>query len=283
MIVTRPVLRYHGGKFRLAPWIISHFPEHRVYTEPFGGAGSVLMLKPRAQLVDVYNDLDGEIVNLFRVLRDPESADALQHMVRFTPYAREEFRESYEPVAGAVEQARRTMARAFMGFGSDSASGAQSGFRSNGNRNGAHPARDWSNLPNAIAAFCDRLAGVVIENRPAIELMLQHDAPTTLHYCDPPYVHASRSKQVVRKGKGYRHEMTEADHVQLAEALHGLSGMVVLSGYDSELYRGLFAGWNRRQRLALADGALERTEVLWMNDAAASALEAQAVQGSLIA
>ena len=273
MEVTRPALRYHGGKWMLAPWIIEHFPQHRVYTEVFGGAASVLMRKPRADLVEVYNDRDGEIVRLFEVLRDPERSAQLRELLAFTPFARTEFAQSYEPCDDAVEQARRTVCRSFMGFGSATASGARSGFRANGNRQTAHPASDWANYPAAITSFCERLRGVVIENRDAIDMLLQHDAPTTLHYCDPPYVHETRSAHTVRRGSGYRHEMTDEDHRALAATLHELQGMVVVSGYACPLYDELFAGWETRTRASLADGARERTEVLWINQACADALE----------
>lgn len=270
--ITRPVLRYHGGKWMLAPWVIEHFPAHRVYTEAFGGAASVLMRKPRAKLVEVYNDLDGEIVALFQVLREPASAARLADLLQRTPYARAEFDLSYESDHDPVEQARRTAVRSFMGFGSDSASGAQTGFRANGNRQTAHPAKDWGNLPASLASFCGRLRGVVIENRPAIELILQHDSPETLHYCDPPYVHATRSASVTRTGKGYRHEMTEDDHRRLSEALHEAAGMVVLSGYAGGLYDELYGDWETSTRRTYADGGLKRVETLWLNAACSAAL-----------
>lgn len=269
---TRPVLRYHGGKWILAPWIIEHFPPHRVYTEPFGGAASVLMRKPRAELVEIYNDLDSEIVSLFEVLRDPGAAAALATMLQCTPYAREEFAQSYAPTDDQLEQARRTVCRAFMGFGSDAASGAKTGFRANGNRQTAHPAKDWGNYPAAVAAFCERLQGVVIENRDAVEIMLQHDSPQTLHYCDPPYVFETRSAAVVRTGKGYRHEMTADQHRELAGALRELQGMVIVSGYASDLYSELYEGWTQRTKETKADGGLARTEVLWLNPACMTAL-----------
>jgi DNA adenine methylase len=270
---TRPVLRYHGGKWRLAPWIIGHFPAHRLYTEAFGGAGSVLLRKPRAPFMEVYNDLDGEIVNLFRVLRDEASSARLCDLLTATPYARAEFVESYSPVADPVEQARRTVVRSFMGFGSDSASGALTGFRANGNRQNGHPARDWANLPPKLGAIIERLRGVVVECRAGADLIRQHDAPTTLHYVDPPYARETRSAHSYRKGKGYRHEMTESDHRALAEVLRSASGMVVLSGYASSLYdEDLYADWDRREKATHADGALARTEVLWLNPACRSAL-----------
>lgn len=254
---SRPVVRWHGGKWLLAPWITSYFPEHRVYVEPFGGGGSVLMRKDRSY-AEVYNDIDGEIVNLFRVLRD--DGRKLLEQVELTPFSRVDFMESYEPTSDSVEQARRTVTRSYMGFGSNAHNKA-TGFRSNSNRSGTTPARDWRNYPDAIAAMIDRLRGVVIENRDAVEVMKAHDGKQTLHYVDPPYVPETRDK-----GADYRHEMTVEDHEQLASALNILDGMVVLSGYRSKLYDELFAGWERVERRALADGAKERTECLWLRN-----------------
>lgn len=271
---TRPVLRYHGGKYRLRNWIISHFPPHRVYVEAFGGAASVLMGKPRAELVDVYNEIDPEIVNVFRVLRDDTLGPRLREAVELTPFARAEFVLSYERTTDPVEQARRTIARAFMGFGSDAASRAQTGFRANGNRQHNHPATDWTNYAGVIDAFHERLRGVVIEGRDATDCMRQHDAPRTLHYVDPPYLHESRSRHTLRTGKGYQHELKLDQHVELAAVLRALSGYVVLSGYATPLYdRELYADWHRVERPAKADGGLSRVEVLWLNPACRSALE----------
>lgn len=275
MTVERPILRYHGGKFLLAPWILEHFPPHRVYVEPFGGAGSVLLQKPRSY-GEVYNDLDGEIVNLFRVVR--ERGQELIDQLRLTPFARDEYKESFETHDEPLEQARRTVVRSFMGFGSHSlCRDIQSGFRANSNRSGTTPAHDWSNYPSALTAIIERLGGVVIENRDACAVMRHHDSEETLHYCDPPYVHSSRSEKV-HGHHGYSHEMTDGDHWALAELLHSLNGMVVLSGYHSDLYNDAFKDWQSVQRRALADGARERTEVLWFNDAAWTALHASRAQ-----
>lgn len=252
----RPIVRYHGGKWRLAPWIIAHLPQHRVYVEPFGGGGSVLLRKPRSY-AEVYNDLDGEMVNLFRVARD--NGRELLERLRLTPFARTEFFEAYEPTCDTLEQARRTVVRAFMGFGSN-AHNRPTGFRANSNRSGTTPARDWMNYPDALDAIIDRLRGVVIENRSALDLMPQHDSEQTVFYVDPPYVAATRDK-----GGDYRHEMTDADHEGLAEVLRGLKGAVVLSGYGCELYDRLYAGWQRIERAAHADGARDRIEVLWLS------------------
>lgn len=239
----------------LAPWIVSHFPRHRVYVEPFGGGGSVLMRKSRA-FAEVYNDIDGEIVNLFRVLRD--QGTALEKLLKLTPFARAEFEESYAKVGDPVEQARRTVIRSFMGFGSN-AHFRKTGFRAKSHRSGTTPAHDWRNYPEQINAFIERLRGVVIENRDAFEVMASNDGGDTLHYVDPPYLPETRDR-----GKDYSHELTVDDHVKLAGFLHGLQGAVILSGYRSELYDRLFADWQRVERVALADGARERTECLWL-------------------
>lgn len=268
----RPILRYHGGKWLLAPWIISNFPAHRVYVEPYGGAASVLLQKPRSY-GEVYNELDGEIVNLFTVIR--EQPRRLMRALAWTPFSRVEFNTSYETDPDPVEQARRTVIRSFMGFGSTAASGNKTGFRSNSNRSGTTPAHDWANFPRNIRPVSRRLRGVVIENKPAIEVIKTHDSPETLHYVDPPYVHSTRKAGNVYCKKGYRFEMSDDQHLELSNALRGVSGMVVLSGYHSELYDDLYSGWEREERQTFGDGACPRTEVLWFNPAAWSALHAK--------
>jgi DNA adenine methylase len=259
--ITRPVLRYHGGKFRLAPWIISHFPAHRVYVEPFGGAASVLLRKPRSY-AEVYNDLDGEIVNVFRVLRNPAQARELERVLRLTPFAREEFELSYISDGDPIEQARRTIVRAFMGFGSN-AHNRITGFRSNSNRSGTTPAHDWDHYPNALPEFIERLRGVVIENKDAVLLIPQHDQENALFYVDPPYVHSTRKDNMENN---YRHEMTDDQHRELAAVLRSVQGAAIISGYPCPLYdEELYPDWQTVDRKAYADGAAERTERLWLS------------------
>jgi DNA adenine methylase len=272
---SRPVLRYFGGKWLLAPWILSHFPPHRVYVEPFGGAASVLMQKPRSY-AEVYNDLDGEIVNLFRVIRD--SGEAIISDLRMTPFARTEFDESYSAHRDPIEQARRTIVRSFMGFGSAAACGAGTGFRANSNRSGTTPAQDWANFPDCVQALTERLRGVVIENKDAIEVIQQHDGPDTLHFLDPPYVWETRSKgnPYCKKG-GYRHEMDDDAHERLCAFLMQLKGMVILCGYRNPIYDRL--RWQTVEREAHADGARDRIEVLWMNPACVAAQSQQSLFG----
>lgn len=260
----RPAVRWHGGKWLLAPWIISHFPPHRIYVEPFGGAASVLLRKARSY-AEVYNDLDDSIVNLFRVMQHERQAARLHELLRLTPFARREFElaRDLDGTNDPVEQARRLIVRSFMGFGSNAHNGRATGFRANSNRRGTTPAYDWAHYPDALPALIERFRSVVIEHRDAATVMAAHDGPQTLHYIDPPYVPDTRSKH-----RMYRHELDLDGHAKLLEFVKGLEGMVVLSGYSHALYDEALAGWMRVERKAFADGARPRIEVLWINQSA---------------
>lgn len=273
-VPTRPALRYHGGKFRLREWVVSHFPSHELYCETHGGAASVLLAKERSY-GEIYNDLDGSIVNFFRVLRDPVLAAELERQLRLTPFARAEFAEAWEPTDDPIEAARRVAILAFMG----KSSAAATTYNRNGTRNrdgfrkyvqpgshGPHPAREWGNYPDQIPLLTERLRGVVIESMDACALFRQHDAPRTLFYVDPPYPLNARG---VDKRPRYAHEMTDDDHRKLAGVLHAAQGMIVLSGYPCPLYdKELYPDWQRVTCKAFADAARPRTEGLWLNAAA---------------
>ena len=278
MSVTRPVLRWHGGKWKLAPWIISHLPPHRVYVEPYGGAASVLLRKDRVQS-EIYNDLDDDVVTLFRILRDREQSVRLIELLRLTPFARKEFDCSYEETADPIEQARRLVIRSYMGFGSDSAhTSGNTGFRAQSPQSNRSPEKDWQNYPEQLRHAVDRLSGVVVECRPALQLIERHDSETTLFYVDPPYMPETRSTKARRGGSKYhvyKHELDRDDHQALLQALVAVRGMVVLSGYPDAVYDRALADWRRVETAAMADGARPRTEVLWINPHAAAALDRQ--------
>lgn len=264
-MVTRPALRYHGGKWRIAPWVIAHMPAHMTYVEPFGGAASVLLRKPRSY-AEIYNDLDGDVVNLFRVLRNPSQARELVRLVQLTPYSRDEFEASYLKDGDPIEQARRLLVRAWMGFGSRGATGQHTGFRTGMRNSGNTSADNWRDFPAAVPAIVERLRGVVIENRPALTVLQQYDAADTLFYVDPPYVHSTReSKSVKGNPVVYNHELSDDDHVELARHLSGLRGMVMVSGYRCDLYDSLFAGWRRMDKNTHADHGAPRVESLWLS------------------
>lgn len=285
-IPKRPVLRYLGGKWKLAPWIIQHLPPHRIYVEPFGGAASVLLRKPRSY-AEVYNELSGDIVNVFRVLRDPVTAEQLRRAIELTPFSRLEYEQAYEPVEDPVERARRVILRSFAGFGSGSVTATRAkgmrtrasvwrpptSFRSNSSRSGTTPAHDWATWPQQIPAFVERLRGGVVEQRDASAVIRQHDRPDTLHYVDPPYLHDTRN--ISNLSGRYHHEMSSLEHDLLLSQLIGLQGMVLLSAYPHGMYdtRLDAAGWTKVERPHRADGGRARTEVLWLNAAASDALE----------
>ncbi|HCA9762621.1 TPA: DNA adenine methylase [Klebsiella pneumoniae] len=264
--IKHPAIRYHGGKFRLAPWIIKQMPEHVCYVEPFGGAAGVLLQKPRSYS-EVYNDLDGEVVNLFRVLRNPELNQRLQDACRLTPYSRDEFCHAQAPATDSVERARRMVVRACMGFGSAAGIGGNSGFRGDSKRKYATAAHLWERYPENLAALCQRLQGVIIENKDALSVMRAHDAETTLHYIDPPYVPETR----VQGNRYYAHEMTVEGHEQLLAVARTMTGMVMISGYDAEVYNDMLSGWAKTEkasRISAGRGTKVRTECLWLNPAA---------------
>lgn len=250
------LVRYHGGKVRMADRIVSLFPAHDCYVEPFGGGAAVLLAKERARL-EVYNDLDGDMVALFRVLRD--QPERLAEVIALTPWAREEHELAYQPAGDDVERARRVLIRSHFGHGS-SGIHRSTGFRGAGLRARTLPVHTWTTMPETIRMAAERMRGVVIERRPAVQVMQAHDGPQTVHYVDPPYLPETRDA-----GRDYRHEMTRADHEALLEALRRMRGSVVLSGYGSALYDEALAGWRRIEIRAMADRAAERTEVIWCN------------------
>ena len=270
----RPVLRYHGGKFRIASWIVRHFPPHRTYVEPFGGAASVLLRKPRSHS-EVYNDVDDEIVNVFRVLRDAGGSHRLTEALRLTPFARRELETSYDDTPDPVERARRTIVRSFMGFSSASVTkGHRTGFRGNASSSRVTSAVDWVSYADCVESFVERLRGVAIENKSAFHLIPQYDGEEALFFVDPPYPLSTRYASA-NYADCYRHELSDADHRVLAQLLRSLRGMVVLSSYGSALYRDLFRGWSTIEKTVMASGthgSVTRREVLFLSPRTAAAL-----------
>lgn len=278
----RPLVRWHGGKWMIAPWILPFLPPHETYTEAFGGGASILLRKPRATKAEIYNDLDETIVAVFKVLQDPAKAERLVRLLELTPYSRKEFEWAYEPTDDDVEAVRRTLIRSWMGYGSDGTAGVyRTGFRSIVNQAGKTPAGEWVNYVATIDRTIDRLRGVNIECRDAFSVLEQYDGPETLHYVDPPYLPETRSVGNRRRGAGfhvYQHELSVEDHVRLLGVLQDVAGMVVLSGYPSDLYDKTLVGWERHQRRAYADGGGPRTEVLWLSPRCASRLKELAAE-----
>lgn len=258
-------MRYHGAKFRIAKWVMSFFPTHRTYVELFGGAAGVLIQKPRSES-EVYNDIDGDVSNVFHVLQDPVKSDQLQKLLVVTPYSRREFEMAYENSSDPVERARKTLIRAGMGFGSAGATKGKTGFRIDSARKHGTAAHLWAKYPDYIASFGQRLQGVLIENRPALKLIENHDRQDTLFYVDPPYIHKTR----VMGNRCYRYEMSDSEHEQLLLKLLELEGLAVLSGYECDLYNDLLGSWVKHSttaRISAGRGTDTRTECAWLNPA----------------
>lgn len=249
------ILKYPGAKARLAPWIVSFFPEHEIYLEPLCGSAAVLLCK-RPSRQETINDVDGDVVNLFRVLRDPIGSDVLSELVALTPYAEDERYESGP--CSDIERARRYIARTNM-----SISGGQkysSGFKHSVKANGPRCPMVWDRMPEAIRDVSRRLKTVYVRNRDALELIPRYDVPGALIYVDPPYPLQCRKRGL------YAYEMQDDQHLQLVEILRNVkSAKVIVSGYDCEPYITGLSGWHRETISARAESAAQRTEVLWMN------------------
>lgn len=250
----KAILKYPGGKWRIAEWIISHFPEHKVYCEPFFGSGAVFFNKKPAY-VETINDIDDNIVNLFKVCRD--NPEELAHRIEFTPFARSEFINCYEKSEDPIEQARRTLVRYHQSFGTSNC--YKKTWRNVQKYGGPRCATMWSCLPQIILSTCERLKEAQIESIDAIDLIRRYDDNQTLIYCDPPY------PQYLRKKNMYAHELTDAYHIELLKTLKASKSMIVLSSYDNDLYNDMLAGWDTDTKITTAQMGVRRTEKIWAN------------------
>jgi DNA adenine methylase len=264
-----PVLKYPGSKWRMASWIAAHLPAHTTYVEPYFGSGAVFFRKPPSR-VETINDIDGRVVNLFRVIRD--HTEALCDLTSLTPWARDEYEASYAVAADPVEDARRFLVRCWQAHGSRL--GCRSGWRVD-NRAGGDVlvAARWQRLPARIRVSAVRLRDAQIENRPALEVIENHRLPSALLYCDPPYL------PEVRNGRMYECEMTRAEHRALLEALDRHPGPALVSGYASGLYDTALRHWRCVSRTAGIEGGQSRTERLWINPVACGRLGQLALPG----
>lgn len=264
---------WFGGKHSLADRIVALLPPHNCYVEPFGGAASVLLAKPPSP-VEVYSDVDGDLVNFFRVLR--ERKEELLEKIRLTPYARAEHRSAFRAIDDAV-YARKLdpveRARLFYVIATQSFTGRwQSGwsYDVSASKSGAAALAD-SDLLNLLRV-ADRLRRVQIEDRPWYDVIRRYDSPDTVFYLDPPYPPSTRPNSV----DAYRFDMTDGDHAYLARVLLSIRGAAVLSGYATPLYRPLEeAGWRREEvpthtstmnnRATAGAYDTSRTECLWVS------------------
>lgn len=259
----RPPVKWHSGKYYLAGRIAALFAPHHTYVEPFGGAASVLLNKEPAP-VEVYNDLDGRITRLFRVLRD--RGEEFRSLLALTPYSEAEFRQAERPCDDELEGARRDFIRWRQSHGGRGGSFSLTRHRSR--RGMADVVSGYlSSIDEGLPAVIERLRTVQVLCRPALDVIRAWDGPDTLFYCDPPYLPETRaggSRDV------YVVEMTAEDHRGLAAVLRQCRGKVVLSGYPSALYDELYEGW-RTVSIDIANHAAggkakgREVERLWLN------------------
>lgn len=265
----KPPFPYYGGKMTIAGRIAAALPAHDHYVEAYAGSLAVLLAKTPAKMETV-NDLDRAIVTFWRVLRD--QPDELIRVCALTPHSRAEHAAAVHPDErdrddlDELEIARRVWVRLTQGR---SGSMAPTGWRYYQNPDGSS-----SSFPRYMAGYVDRmppaarrLATVSLDCRPAVEIVESYGQhPNVLIYADPPYPYAARTG-----GSHYRHEMgKEAQHRELAGALHAAQAAVVLSGYDCPLYDELYSEWERLEISAFTgNGGTRRTgartEVLWSN------------------
>lgn len=261
---VRQPLRWWGGKSYLAPKIVALMPPHTHYVEPYAGGCAVLFAKPYEGTSEIVNDLDGELINFWRVLQQPTRFTSMMRRLEATPISREEFEDAGEPSDDPIERAARLFIRCQQSFSANRKHFSCGELVRRGMNN--YASKWWSCL-DGMDAIHDRLKRVVIENYDAIKLIKKEDRPYTLFYCDPPYLHETR---VVTDA--YNIEMTAEQHEELLQTLAGIDGKFILSGYDSELYRDYAArySWNRADidiANHAAGGKTKRrmTEVLWYN------------------
>ncbi len=256
--IMKAVMKYPGSKWSIADWIISYFPEHHSYLEAFFGSGAVLFNKPRSN-IETVNDMDGNVVNLFEWIRkDPER---LAREIYLTPYARQIYDDTFKTVPeDSFSKAINFYIRLNMGHGFRT-TGEKVGWKNDvQGREKAYAASDWCKLPEKIMQAAERIRGVQIENRPAVELIERFNNPKVLIYADPPYVLSERH------GKQYRYEMAEdKQHHDLIDVLQAHKGPVLLSGYDSELYNDRLSNWYREETTCYSQVSSKKREILWMN------------------
>lgn len=256
---------WYGGKYAHLDWLLPLLPSAHHYCEPFGGSAAVLLNRPPSP-VETYNDIDGEVVNFFRVLR--EDKERLVEAIGLTPFSREEFYLAVMPPTGPLvplERARRFFVRARQartGLAQTASLGRWANCRNTSRAGMSGAVSRWLGSVDGLAAVAERLLRLQIENRPALEVIPLYDAPDTLFYCDPPYPHITRGDT-----KSYGYEMTDGEHGELASVLHRCKGKVAVSGYRCELLDALYGDWQRvdaPQRICHSVKR-PRQEALWRN------------------
>ncbi len=256
---------WYGGKFNHLDWLLPLLPKAHHYCEPFSGSAAVLLNRHPAP-VETYNDVDGEVVNFFRALRD-QGAE-LERAIALTPFSREEFHRaivSSTQGVSTLERARRFYIRARQtrtGLAQTATLGRWANCKDTSRAGMSGVVSRWLGGVEALADIGTRLIRVQIENRPALDVIRLYDGENTLFYCDPPYLHDTRGDS-----KAYGFEMNEEEHIALAATLHRCAGKAAISGYRNALMDGLYRDWRRFDAPVKQCHSIkkERQECLWMN------------------
>ena len=253
------ILKYPGAKWRIAGWIIEEMPTHHSYIEPYFGSGAVFFNKPLSN-IETINDLDGEVVNFFEVIRDmPEQLAAKIYM---TPYSRAVYENTYkEPcnyTQSKLDRALRFCIKLNMSHGYKSS--IKNGWKNDiQGRERSYAVQVWNKLPQIVVQAAERLKEAQIEQRPAIEVIKRFNVPKCLIYCDPPYLLGTR------RGKQYNIEMSDEEHEELLQLLLESKSKVMISGYESDLYNDALKGWRKKTCFSLTQSMRKAKEVVWMN------------------
>ena len=257
---------WYGGKFSHLDWLLPLLPNTNHYCEPFAGSGAVLFNK-KPSPVETYNDIDGEVVNFFRVLRTHK--ERLLELIALTPFSREEFAVACEidSKLSALERARRFYVRARQvrtGLAQTASIGRWANCKNTSRSGMSGVISRYIGGLEKLDFIAERLLRVQIENRPAIEVIKLYDSETTLFYCDPPYIHSTRGDK-----KAYSYEMTNNQHIELADVLNNVKGKVAISNYDCELMNELYPQpkWIKHfgPNKTIHSTKDKRQEVLWTN------------------
>ena len=257
---------WYGGKFSHLEWLLPLLPKCYHYCEPFGGSAAILLNRAPSP-VETYNDLDGEVVNFFKVLREEKAK--LIEAIGLTPFSREEFAKAcqLDPTQSNFERARRFYVRARQvrtGLAQTATIGRWANCK-NTSRNGMSGVISrWLGGIEDLTLIAERLLRVQIENRPAIDIIQLYDSKETLFYCDPPYIHRTRGDT-----KSYGYEMSDVEHRRLAEVLNSVKGLVAISNYQCDLMDDFYPGPKWKKHFSplktIHSTKDKRQEVLWVN------------------
>lgn len=257
----KSVIKYPGSKWNIAPQLVELIPEHHSYVEPFFGSGAVLFNKPVSD-IETVNDLDSDVVNLFRCIQ--KDSERLARLVMTTPFSREEYERQFDGCTSTLyasnfQRAAGFLIKCWQGHG----------FRTNGYKVGwkndvvgrekAYALWNWYRLPDWIIDITERLRKVQIENRPALEVIERFNYSQVFMYLDPPYMLGTRS------GKQYMHEMTDAEHEELLQMILQSRAKIMISGYETDMYNDYLSGWEKKQFSSCAEHGKPRVETVWMN------------------